>query len=187
MDTSRRNGGRGDGRPRSRGAVALARVKGPFGLRAEGVAALLGLAVLCLLALAGMMSPVRAGPAENAPIDDRIDNAPGPWTVVDLGIARLEEHCTGAARLAFTEVAQVHGADLLRRTAWTVELIGINRGTHDAAISCTYAATTKTRATLMIHSRANGVQAVTIARAIDASFARHIERITAAWLRSLDG
>lgn len=187
MDTTRRYADPVEGAHRRRGAVALARVKGPFGLRAEGIAALLGLAALCLLVLAGMMSPVRAGPAEEAGIDDRIDAAPGPWTVVDLGIARLEEHCTGAARLAFSEVAQVHGADLLRRTAWTVELIGVNHGMHDAAIACTYAATTKTRATLMIHSKANGVQAVTIARAIDASFSRHIQRITKSWLRSLDG
>lgn len=169
------------------GVVALARVKGPFGLQAHGIAAVLGLAALCFLVLAGMMAPAHAGPAENAPIDDRINNAPGPWTVVDLGIARLEDHCTHAARLAFTEVARVHGADLLRRTAWTVELIGVNHGMHDAAISCTYAATTKTRATLMIHSRGNGVEAVTIARAIDTSFSTHIKRITAAWLRSLDG
>jgi hypothetical protein len=187
MATSRRYSDPDAPRPRVRGAVALARVKGPFGLRAEGIAALLGLAALCLLVLAGMMSPARAGPPEEAQIDDRIANAPGPWTVVDLGIARLEEHCTHAARLAFTEVARVHGADLLRRTAWTVELIGVNHGTHDAAISCTYAATTKTRALLMIHSKGDGVQAVTIARAIDVSFSRHVKRITSAWLRSLDG
>ena len=167
---------------RRRGAVALARVRGPFGLRAEGVAALFGLLALCALVLAGMTAPGRAAGAAPA-----ADSTPGPWTVVDLGIARLEEHCTEAARLSFAEVARVHGADLMRRTAWTVELIGVNHGTHDAAISCTYAATTKTRALLMIHSTSDGVQAMTIARAIEASFSRHVKRITRAWLLTLDG
>lgn len=169
-------------RRQRRGAVALARVKGPFGLRAEGLAALFGLVALCALVLAGMTAPSRA-----AGVESLSESTPGPWTVVDLGIARLEEHCTEAARLSFAEVAQVHGADLMRRTAWTVELIGVNYGAHDAAISCTYAATTKTRALLMIHSKSNGVQAMTIARAIDAAFARHVKRITKAWLATLDG
>jgi hypothetical protein len=182
MQDLRRDAPTDPARPQRRGAVALARVKGPFGLHAEGLAALLGLAALFALVLVGMTAPSRA-----AGDQDVAESTPGPWTVVDLGIARLEEHCTEAARLSFTEVARVHGADLLRRTVWTVELIGVNHGTHDAAISCTYAATTKTRALLMIHSKANGVQAMTIARAINASFSRHVKRITKAWLMTLDG
>ncbi|MFT6772803.1 MAG: hypothetical protein ACJA1L_000509 [Paracoccaceae bacterium] len=170
---------------------ALSRMTGPFGLRAEGLAALAGIAALMALAVAGALTPARAQEAKrSAPIlvaAEAKAQSTGPWTVVDLGIARLEEHCVEAATLAFKEVARVHGADLLRRTAWTVEIVGINHGRHDAVIACTYAATTKTRALLMIHSRSNGVEAVTIARKVNVSFAAHAKRIGRAWLDSLGG
>jgi hypothetical protein len=131
-----------------------------------------------------------------APETHRIVNAaaaarndgPGPWTVVDLGIARLEEHCVAAARIALMEVARRHGADLMRRTAWTVEVLGLNHGLHDAVIACTYVATTKTRAVLMLHSGdGGGVEAMAIARAVTQSFAHHSDRITDEWLNGLDG
>jgi hypothetical protein len=244
----------------SRAALALARIKGPFGLRAEGIAALAGLAALGALAATAALSPARAQPlappeagrisdgpeagrisdgpeagrisdgpeagrisdgqragrigaaprvdqmisgapqqrqiVNPAPETHRIVNAaaaarndgPGPWTVVDLGIARLEEHCVAAARIALMEVARRHGADLMRRTAWTVEVLGLNHGLHDAVIACTYVATTKTRAVLMLHSGdGGGVEAMAIARAVTQSFAHHSDRITDEWLNGLDG
>jgi len=223
-------------------ALALARIKGPFGLRAEGIAALAGLAALGALAATAALSPARAQPlappeagrisdgpeagrisdgqragrigaaprvdqmisgapqqrqiVNPAPETHRIVNAaaaarndgPGPWTVVDLGIARLEEHCVAAARIALMEVARRHGADLMRRTARTVEVLGLNHGLHDAVIACTYVATTKTRAILILHSGdGGGVEAMAIARAVTQSFAHHSDRITDEWLNGLDG
>lgn len=202
-----------------------ARARFPFGLRAEGIAALAGLATLAALAVASIVTPTRAAEATaqspayrmalgmaaadsgsmvadpgstvsaaNVPVGLRplnVQAAPrperklGPWTVIDLGVARKEEHCMEAASLALQETARIHGARLIRRTGWTVEALGLG-GSHDAVIACGFGDNRNTRATLVLHSGKDGVSAIFISRSIDDSFSGHVRRITRAWLRQFD-
>ena len=82
------------------------------------------------------------------PVHAMVEN----WTVYDLGSARTEAVCVGAAQETFEEFAMTFGARKMARGSWVVYAWGLARGQYDAIITCALASGGTSRATLIIYA-----------------------------------
>ena len=102
------------------------------------------------------------------------------WTVTDLGRLYKDHHCMKASERTFRNLMGEARIEYLYASDWVTYADGIN-GRHDALITCTFGDNRGTRATLVIHSDARGMDLLMLQRRILALFERNAHQITRAW------
>ncbi|MEO1001220.1 MAG: hypothetical protein AAFW69_11570, partial [Pseudomonadota bacterium] len=93
-----------------------------------------------------------------------------------------EAICMAAAEATFREFGNLYGIRGIRRGAWAVHGDRLERGPHDAAITCGYGTGQSARATLIIYTAQRAVAGV-LARRLIERFDAQNAALAEVWLR----